>query len=203
MDKAPKKLTLSSLKKMELRAQSTWAKRLWSITLHINSKTSTSHWLWVWALRRVNNWFCHSLSSGAVCCRSRRIGGIFAAPGPSRASTPTVEPTDTRDDDPVSRRYDPWGPLGCLAEAPLAEPEGPLPIHLTSSTWAPVAEGPRVDACPRLDARLEDPAIEKCEECEVEWWAMDWPGTGEESGDDVDDDNCGIWMSSCLMPSEE
>lgn len=56
-------LTLRSLKNTVLRAQSTCENRFWSNTLHINSKRSTSHWLYDWLWSNENSCDCHSRSS--------------------------------------------------------------------------------------------------------------------------------------------
>lgn len=56
-------LTLRSLKKTVFRAQSTCENKFWSNTLHINSKRSTSHWLYDWLWSSENSCDCHSRSS--------------------------------------------------------------------------------------------------------------------------------------------
>ena len=70
--------TLRSLKKTELRAQSTCENRFWSSTLHISSNKSTSHWLYVWFCSSSYRDFCHSRSS-TDCTKSRNIGENLTA----------------------------------------------------------------------------------------------------------------------------
>lgn len=65
--------TFKSLKKTVFLAQSTCENRFWSSTLHINSKRSTSTWLYVCFCSRANSCVCHSRSS-IDCTNSRIIG---------------------------------------------------------------------------------------------------------------------------------
>lgn len=65
--------TFKSLKNIVFLAQSTCENKFWSNTLHINSKRSTSHWLYVWLCSSENSEDCHSRSS-TVCTNSRIIG---------------------------------------------------------------------------------------------------------------------------------
>lgn len=58
-----KLLTLRSLKNSVFLAQSTCENRFWSNTLHINSKRSTSHWLYDWLWSSEKSCVCHSRSS--------------------------------------------------------------------------------------------------------------------------------------------
>ena len=69
---------MRSLKKTELRAQSTCENRFWSNTLHISSNKSTSHWLYVWFCSSSYRDFCHSRSS-TDCTKSRNIGENLTA----------------------------------------------------------------------------------------------------------------------------
>lgn len=73
--------TFKSLKNTEFRAQSTCENRFWSSTLHMSSKRSTSHWLYVWFCNRPNSELCHSRSS-SPCTKSRIIGDMPLTPLP-------------------------------------------------------------------------------------------------------------------------
>lgn len=85
--------TLRSLKKILFRAQSTCANSDWSMTLHISSNTSTSHWLYVWFWRRPKRLLCHSLSSGIESWNSLISRGNF--PLPRSPAFPLAPPLPT------------------------------------------------------------------------------------------------------------
>lgn len=70
--------TFRSLKNTVFRAQSTCENRFWSNTLHINSKRSTSHWLydWLWSSEKSED--VHSRSS-TDCTNSLIIGDTLRA----------------------------------------------------------------------------------------------------------------------------
>lgn len=126
-------LTLSSLKYIVERAQSTWANNAWSMTLHINSKRSTSHWLYVCDCNNWNNCDCHSLSSVIFFCRSRTRGGIFDW-GEGACEVSTSGRGDGDDDRPPSKLWN--GIKFCFPLPPVAPPPPALllPVPATCGT---------------------------------------------------------------------
>lgn len=137
-------------------AQSTWENKFWSSTLHINSKRSTSHWLYVWLCKSPNSAFCHSRSS-TVCTNSLIIGE-------TRKVSVLVASAVL---DGVAAVFDCVSNVKASGDAECGE----WASHLS---WVGGGGG--------------------CGGC---GWAPRSAGPGDDSGEDVNDDTCGICIS-CL-----
>lgn len=176
--------TLRSLKNIEFRAQSTCENRFWSNTLHISSNKSTSHWLYVWLCNKLYKLFCHSRSSIA-CTKSLINGDTFN----STAALPPPPPPPPFPCTIVSN----WNVLGLRECGDVVVEFAEAHIFVSASIMFGVLC--TFTIC-RAGCWLEAGCC--ASEDGLSWPSATATGLGDESGDDVSEETCGIWIS-CLM----